>query len=309
MPDVRRPTMTEPLIAEPTEEDARDWSSMEGTGVVSSWADFAGAGDPVEAAFAGTGAALDSLGFLADPFDAFLSSAIGYLIEHIWFLHEPLDALAGDPTQITAQARTWAKVATALRGEADSYGTSARATTAWEGAAGDAYRSTAAAHTDSLRTAADRSTDLAGTVLATGALVGTERALIRDLIADALASWAERLLISLLLAPETMGGSTAAALGWVLWDAIALAARFADRISELLDSLAAAGGAAARIADGIRSSASALGDTARYAHDIAVPTNDTVETVPVGEAVELGKQLSGAPSLDPDDAGDDQAGS
>ena len=105
------------LVAEPDAEIP----ALEGTGVTSSWADFGEAvteeqPDGLTIAFAAAGAGLDTLGAITDPFDEVLSSAAGWLIEHVWFLREPLDALAGDPQQVIAQARTWSNIAAELHG-------------------------------------------------------------------------------------------------------------------------------------------------------------------------------------------------
>ena len=52
------------------------------------------------------------------PFDALLQAGLGWLVEHVAFLREPLDALAGDPDAVLAQARHWDQVAGELRAAA-----------------------------------------------------------------------------------------------------------------------------------------------------------------------------------------------
>ena len=107
------------LIVEAENEDAQPLDNWEGAGAASSIADHDGAWsaedpDPLQIAFTGAAVALDGLDAVMNPLDGLATSGIGWLIEHVWWLHEPLDALAGDPTQITAQAQTWHNVATQL---------------------------------------------------------------------------------------------------------------------------------------------------------------------------------------------------
>ena len=94
---------------------------LEGAGVVSSWAELAAAltaeqVDPHQVGFAAAGAGLDTLGAVLHPFDALLQAGLGWLVEHVAFLREPLDALAGDPDAVLAQARHWDRVAARAAG-------------------------------------------------------------------------------------------------------------------------------------------------------------------------------------------------
>src|SRR5437764_1864307 len=53
------------------------------------------------------GVAMDALAFVMDPFGSILAAGVGWLMEHVGPLKEALDALAGDPDQITAHSETW----------------------------------------------------------------------------------------------------------------------------------------------------------------------------------------------------------
>lgn len=297
--------MSSPLVVEP-QPGAEPWNNPEGAGVVSSWVDLStavGGGDPFPIAFAAAGAGLDTLGAIADPFGAVASSAVGYAIEHVGFLREPLDALAGDPVQITAQAHTWHRVGVELAAVAETHRQQIPAGPAWEGAAGEAYRGAAAEHTAQLDAVARSCTELAELVVTTGAAVGTVRALIRDLIADFLASALERLLLAAATAALSGSTSVLAALGWVVWDAVLLAARIADRISALLTSLAAAGGRVGRIAAGMLDAADRVGRAAPHVHRAAQAAQGGVDRVPAEQIVEAGKKFSGASSIPQEPAG------
>lgn len=291
--------MTNPLVVEAEDEDAEPLDSLEGAGVASSWADLATALDEdqqdlLQVAFTAAGAGLDTLGAIADPFDAILSSAIGWVIEHVWFLHEPLDALAGDPQQIVAQAQTWHNVSRALGEVAADYRGKVAQTPGWDGAAGDGYRAAVGTCTRALDGVAAQAEQLSGLILGTGAAVGTVRALIRDLIAEFL-SWAISCgLAALATTVVTGGGSVAAFVVGVVAEAVALAQRIARRVSRLLDALSEAGGTAGQVVDGMRYAASEVRAGARPVQAAVRPTVEAWEGVPAAEVIEAGKQLTGA---------------
>jgi hypothetical protein len=68
---------------------------------------------------------LDVLGFVANPLGSLVGAGIGWLIERISFLKEPLDDLAGDPAAINSVA------AAALASSWFTFGASLAAFTGW----------------------------------------------------------------------------------------------------------------------------------------------------------------------------------
>ncbi len=274
-------------------------AGLDGAGAASSWADLAaaldeGRPDGPQIAFAAAAAGLDSLGAIADPFDALLTAGLGWLVEHVAVLREPLDALAGDPGQILAQATAWHEVSRMLRQAADEYKVALSSTTGWHGAAADGYRAAAADVARALDDVAGQADQLARLVLGTGAAVGTIRAVIRDLVAEFLAELVTRVLVALAVAPATMGGSTAAAVGAVAWEVHALARDIAARLSRLLDDLAAASRTAAELVAGMRATLAQIGAAAGSARAAAAPWAAALHHLPVREVAEAGKQFSSA---------------
>jgi hypothetical protein len=201
----------------------------------------------------------------------------------VWFLHEALDALAGDPAQVEGQARAWHAASVELgRAAADHRGLAA-ALAGWEGAAADAYRGTVATYTAALETGASDAARLADLVLATGAAVGTVRAVIRDMIAQFVAEILQFGLVALASAPITSGASIATVTLIITAKAVRLAGDMTERISELLNVLATASATAARLS-------AALTDTA----GVLRAADDQLTTVRARELAEAGKHAAEA---------------
>lgn len=290
--------MTKSLIEVAENEDAAA-PGFDGAGVFSSWADLDKSlsreqVDPFEVTFAAAAAGLDTLDAVDDPLGALISAGIGWLIEHLWFLHEPLDALAGDPTQITAQAKTWNNVAEELRRVAAEHRAGAMTIPGWEGDAREAYGRTVQEYTAALDSTADDAQRLSGLILTTGAGVGTVRSLIRDAIADFVTLVVEYFVVSAALALLTAGGSVGAFVTSVVVKAYHLATDIAQRISSLLDALHTAGGAAREISDAMRTTAATVRVGAHEGRAAARAISDAAEEAGLDKVFETGKQLAGA---------------
>ncbi|MGD9527501.1 hypothetical protein [Pseudonocardia sp.] len=271
-------------------------SAYEGAGFVSSWYDLGEAvagGDPGEIAWAMNGAALDSLGVAMDPLDALASAGVGWLIEHVAFLHEPLDALAGDPIRIEDEARTWTAVATRMVEVAGQHVRSLDALTGWTGAAADAYRETAGAFTFGLERGADLADVAASEVLSSGADIATVRALVRDAVAGFVADVLVAAAVAGVTAVVSGGGSVAGFVLWVVRGAVETAAGIARSVAQLLDRL---GASATRLA----TAASRLDDIARQARRFDTPEVRALDTAVDAGApvVEYGKNHT-APDWQP----------
>lgn len=291
-------TAPNPLVVAPQDEDAEPLGSWEGAGAASSVADLNDAlasdhPDPFEITFSAAAAGLDTLGAVLNPFDSLLQAGIGWLIEHVSFLHEALDALAGDPTQITAQAQTWHNVAVELRHVAADH-RNAAAIPDWDGAAADAYRRTAEGFAAALDTTAGNAERLSGLILTSGAGVGTERALIRDWVAEFLTYVIEFVVLSGLLAVITAGGSVATFILSTVVRAIELGARIARRVSQLLDALHAAGGTVAQLSDAIRDTTAQVRAATPGLRAAGGSLTDTADDMDAGKFIEAGKQSTGA---------------
>lgn len=285
--------MTEPLVVEPENEDAVGWDSAEGGGLYSSVADLnnaLGGGDPAQILYSGFGVGLDALDAVVNPFDALVTSGLGFLVEHVAILHEPLDALTGDPTQIAAQARTWHNVARELHRIGTDYRGAADGVRGWDGATSEAYRGAVATFTDQLHRAGDDADRLAALVLDTGAMVGAVRALVRDLIIDfvwSLTKWG-------LVAIASGGTAIAAVIGFVSGEVWLLGITVWRRIDDLHTALEAAGGVAGQLSAALLHTAAQARVAVPAVRNYLRPTADALNLdVPASEFVEYGKQHSG----------------
>jgi hypothetical protein len=246
------------ILVRPGNEDVAA-DPFEGAGVFSSWKDVVTAGDAGEFAAAGVAAGLDSLGAVMDPLGSLASAGIGWLIEHVWWLHEPLDRLAGDPIQIRAHAQTWANVSEALVALAGDYRADVDGLTGWDGAAALAYRQAATDFVGGLTQGARSAFDISRQVLGAGATIGAVRALIRDAIAHLVLELITWGLSALATAVVSAGSSLAAFVGWAVTRAVLVASRIANRVAALLDELASAAARLSRTVDDLDDVARALG--------------------------------------------------
>lgn len=232
------------LIAPPAPAPGVD---VEGAGVFSSAKDLsaaivATAPDPAQLAFNAADYGLDVLAVGMDPLGALTRAGVGFLLEHVWFLREPLDWLAGDPEQITTQAHTWHNASAALTSMAEDYPRAAATVTGWEGAAAGEYRGAVDDYAYHLRRAAGAAHDVSTEILMSGAAVATMRSLIRDIIADFISRAITKALVALAASFPTFGGSAIAFAISIGVEAAMLATDITRRIQRLLDVLAASAG-------------------------------------------------------------------
>lgn len=285
--------MTNPLIVDAVNEDAVGWDSAEGGGVFSGITDVNSAmadGSWFQVTYTALGAAIDVLGVVADPLDSLVEAGLGFLVEHVAVLHEPLDALAGDPTQIVAQAQTWHNVARELHRVGREYRAAGDGVAGWDGASREAYRGVVTTFTDQLHRAGDDARRLAGLVLETGAMVGTVRAVVRDLIIGFVWDLVKWAAVTIASAGTALGG----VILWTIEQVTDVGFTISRRISDLLDALEAAGGVAGQLAAAVTDTALQARVVGRAAHEAAEPYHRFVErVVPVGEVIEHGKQHSG----------------
>ena len=270
---------------------------LEGAGVVSSWAELAATLtadriDPDGLAFAAADAGLDALGAVLHPFDALLRAGLGWIVEHVAFLREPLDALAGEPAEVLAQARHWDGVAGELRAAAAAL--RAADPPGWEGAAATSYRQAAAELVAAMSAGAEQAGALSRLILVAGATVGTVRVVVRDAVAEFAATVVQYLLAAGTLAFLTAGGSLASVVLTVVVRAVEVAESIVRRIRQLVDLLAEAGGAAGRIGVALRHAADRIRAAEPGLRTAGAALLRQADTALTPVVVESGTQLTAA---------------
>jgi uncharacterized protein YukE len=182
---------------------------------------------------------LDLLNMVMDPLGELAAAGVGWVIEHVGFLNDALDELAGDPEAIKAQAKHRDGIASDLEAAAQEYDSKATSLAGtWTSAAGHAYQQTATNYADLLRGSAGASKDAATAMRVGGSLVGAERGMIRDLISQLVGELIRDALIALGLSVATCGGSVAAFIGDAVYRAGMLAKEIGGRIAKLGERLA-----------------------------------------------------------------------
>ncbi|GAB3385234.1 WXG100 family type VII secretion target [Amycolatopsis echigonensis] len=229
-------------------EPITDSNSTTGAGVADSWhsvvssiqeiqhlhgADAAAVG--VEIGVSIVGAIADTAAFVVDPFGKLIAAGLGWLIEHISFLKEGLDKLAGDPAAIKKMAEELHKTAQNLRNAAkDLDATLQKTVVSWEGEGAEAFKKNISDRRGQIDSAG-QAVDVAGYVVETTmALVTVVRSLIRDMITTFLGDVIATMLIALAMAAFTFGASIVVGVGNVIRSGISLALTMASKIARLV---------------------------------------------------------------------------
>ncbi|ANY06873.1 WXG100 family type VII secretion target [Pseudonocardia sp. HH130630-07] len=244
---------------EPTTGDLMD-DAFEGAGIASSMYDVVGAvqgQDGPGILAASTVAALDALSLRDDPADVLARAGVGWLIEHVSILREPLDALCGDAAEIEDRANGWERLSRSLRTQADSLESSlGNAAGGWSGSAARSYGAAAVREADGLRALAEDCRKVGELVLQSGVLVGTERAIIRDLIAEFLVWLVPKAVAALTATAATAGVGGVVSGGLLIADIIGFANDLWRRTDELLTVLGRMTAAAQEVAANVAKRAS-----------------------------------------------------
>ncbi|WAL64062.1 hypothetical protein ORV05_24130 [Amycolatopsis cynarae] len=198
--------------------------------------------DPGDLALDGLALGIDVLGLVANPLGGLAAAGIGWLIEHLSFLKEPLDDLAGDPDKIVEIAAVWGEQVRQQIGQvATDYERAVEGETgSWQGSAADAYRKGAGEIVEQLRALESASTGVSEGLRLSGVLVATTRGIIRDLIADVVGEIVVAAAAALATSWCSFGASVGAFIGWSVARGAATAAKITGKISKLLMKLAVA---------------------------------------------------------------------
>lgn len=217
--------MSNPLVAH--EEQP---SAFAGIGVLESTTQCVNAissGDWIEAGIDTASVTMDTLSLIEDPAAALASYGVGWLIEHVHALSEPLNWLAGNPGAITAHAQTWGNIADAVSAVRQDYLHAVAADLAtWQGAAADACRAHSTGNGHLLEALAIAADGVQVAITMSGQIVADVRDKIQQIVTNVVSS-----LISWVAELACTGGLAAPV---VAEQAITFIAKWSAKIAELV---------------------------------------------------------------------------
>ncbi|MCS7482875.1 WXG100 family type VII secretion target [Umezawaea endophytica] len=187
--------------------------------------------------FSAIGAASSAAMLAVDPFGTMLGAGIGWLIEHVSFLKEPLDQLMGDPEEIQANVDATKAAAVNLRSIADTHRAGLAQPGGWTGMSAEAFTENMDTLGQELDALADAVEKKAKIVAICGVLVSVLRDIVRDLISQLLGSLLAGALAAAAAAVFTFGASIVGFVGFAVGKAVALGVNIASRIAKLVSAL------------------------------------------------------------------------
>jgi hypothetical protein len=230
--------MTNPLIEGPTAT-----SALQGTKVISGLGKTASAYGTIftaekfsylDAGVATATTAIDVLSFVSNPFKHLLQAGLGWLFEHISFLREPLDWVAGNPQAIEGLALTWNNIAMEMSSAADEWAAELKSVEDWDGADATAYRTAAAGFEQVLRSSAEAAATTANGVNIAGVAVGILRTIFLEIITNFIAEAIMLGLAALASAGFTFGATLAAAVTRIVSKAVTVFGNLLGKLGQLM---------------------------------------------------------------------------
>jgi hypothetical protein len=173
---------------------------------------------------------LASLGTIMDPLQTLFAAGVGWAMEHVDALREPLDRLMGNPKAIEGQANSWKRVEKRIYEITDLFVAQVRSTAVnWTAESATAYRLRAHDHAETIQAMGAIADGLGRSTTTLGAVVGIARNTIRDIIAQVVGAILSKLLQA----------TTAVLLPKALVDVAILVASTSRRILKVITELLA----------------------------------------------------------------------
>lgn len=142
-------------------------------------------GDWLGVAGNGVATGLSLIGAVMDPLQAVFAAGVGWLMEHVSLLREPLDKLMGDPHAIDGHAQSWYNIEQRIYDAVDFFVAEVNKTTAsWAAESAEAYRRRARDHALSVQALGKIADGMSKATTIVGAMVGVMRNTLRDIIAE-----------------------------------------------------------------------------------------------------------------------------
>lgn len=179
--------------------------------------------------------ALDGLGMMIDPLGSLATAGIGWLIEHISFLREGLDKLAGDGDRIKEAVAKWNRAAAELdRIAQDQHNAIEAQVGGWEQQAADGFRRSQGRLVGETLEVSRTCVAVAEQVASAGTLTAAVRGMIRDFIAVLVWEIIRNAAIALASSVVSFGSSIAAFAAWAVGRAAVVLGKITQLIAKLL---------------------------------------------------------------------------
>jgi uncharacterized protein YukE len=194
-----------------------------------------GEGDVSELGLNAAALGLDALGVFMDPVGALATAGIGWLIEHLSFLREPLDLLAGNGDKIKAAVATWNQVSVVIARIAQEQDNAVQTqVSSWQEGAAERFRSSQKQLAAEI-TAVSRSCAVVGEQIATaGTITAAVRGMLRDLVAMFIYEVIRNAVIALASSYVSLGSSIAAFSAWAVGRGAVVLGKITQQIAKLM---------------------------------------------------------------------------
>jgi len=186
----------------------------------------------------GVGLGFDVVGAVLNPLGALLGAGVGWLIDHLYFLREPLDLLMGDNIAVRQETEKIKSDAEKYQAIATTHVEALKKLDPWTGQTAEAFKASmkkVADELESIGLAIKGSAEIMATM---GACVTAFRSLVRDIIAMVIGNLIGGALVAAGLAPFTFGASIVAFVGVAVATALEALGRIIRHITNLKSLLA-----------------------------------------------------------------------
>lgn len=188
----------------------------------------------------GVVAGLDVLAFALNPFKELIMAGVGFLIEHVDFLREPLEWFTGDPNAIANLTTTWSNIAGGLQAAGSSATEMMAEVETWQGEAADAYKSVGAGLSELLNSTASAAQAVSACYTVIGVICSTLKAIVLELLCEFVSRAIMIGLAALANAAWSFGGSIGVGIAMTITSAIETSAKIGSKVSKGLAKVAEA---------------------------------------------------------------------
>lgn len=196
--------------------------------------------DPLAVLGSGVAASLDLLGVITNPVDAIGTSAMGWLIEHLWFLDGFLDNTVGDPVAIDDAATALGEAATELDRIAAAQFRAYENVEVYRVGISQSklpFEQRVEPRAEEIKLQSVECIGLGRAISFAGMWVAVLRGMIRDLLAEFAWGALQEVTIAMAAAPSTGGASIGAAATRVILKGVDLSRKLATKMTEVAGKL------------------------------------------------------------------------